>query len=69
MLEVTLSEQYQIIIPKKISNSLQLKVGQKFSIIIKGDLISLVPKSSIDSIRGVLKGANTINIREHNERI
>ena len=69
MLEVTLSEQHQIVIPKEISDSLHLKAGQKFSIVVKGDSISLVPKSSIALFRGILKGVNTDNIRDRNERI
>ena len=32
MLEVTLSEQYQISIPEEIRDSLHLQAGQKFSI-------------------------------------
>ena len=43
MLEVTLSEQYQVVIPKEIRDSLHLKAGQKFSIVLKGDSITLVP--------------------------
>ena len=69
MLEVTLSEQYQIPIPEEIRNSLHLSVGQKFSIVVKGDLISLVPKPSFQALRGILKGANVNNIRDHSDRI
>jgi len=69
MFEVTLSEQNQISIPKEISDSLQLKAGQKFSIAIQGSLISLIPQSSIESFRGILKGANTDEIRDRSERI
>jgi AbrB family looped-hinge helix DNA binding protein len=68
MLEVTLSEQYQIAIPKEISDYLQLKTGKKFSISIQGDIISLIPKSDLESFRGILKGANTDNIRDRSER-
>ena len=69
MLEVTLSEHYQIAIPKEISDSLHLKAGQKFSIVIHGDSISLVPKTSVSEFRGILKGANIDNIRDRDERI
>ena len=68
MLEVTLSEQYQIAIPLEISNSLHLQAGQKFSISIQDNLISLTPKADIQSFRGILKGANTDNIRDRSER-
>ena len=69
MQEVIMSEQYQVAIPKEILDSLHLKVGQKFVVEVKGDSITLMPKSSIESFRGVLKGANTENIRDRSERI
>lgn len=69
MLEVTLSEQYQVAIPKEIRDSLHLKAGQKFSILLKGDSIALVPKPSIKAFRGILRGANTENIRDRSERL
>lgn len=69
MLEVTLSEQYQISIPEEIRDSLHLQAGQKFSISIQDKLISLMPKPDIQSFRGILKGANIDNIRDRGERI
>jgi AbrB family looped-hinge helix DNA binding protein len=69
MLEVTLSEQYQVAIPKEIRDSLHLKAGQIFTVVLKGDLIALVPKPSIKAFRGILKGANTDNVRDRSERI
>ncbi len=70
MLEIIVSEDHQIIIPKEITDSLHLKTGQKLSLIVKDDLISLIPKkTSLTSLRGILKGANTDNFRDRGERI
>lgn len=69
MLEVTLTEQYQVNIPQEVRDVLHLEVGQKFLIVLKGDSIALVPKSSNNSFRGILKGANTNDIRDRSERI
>ena len=69
MLEVILSHQYQVPIPQEIRDLLNLKVGQKFEILLQGDSITLVPKPSIQSFRGVLKGANIHNVRDRSERI
>jgi len=69
MLEVTLSEHYQVVIPKEICNLLHLAAGQKFSIELQGDLIALVPTPAIQSFRGILKGANTSNVRDRSERL
>lgn len=69
MMEVTLSEQHQVEIPEEILHTLNFKVGQKFDVVLKGNLISLVPKPSIASFRGILKGANTEDIRDRNDRL
>ena len=69
MLEVALSQQYQISIPQEIRDLLNLQVGQKFSIVLKNDSITLVSQASIQSFRGVLKGANTHNVRDRSERV
>ncbi|BAQ60024.1 transcriptional regulator [Geminocystis sp. NIES-3708] len=70
MLEVTLSKEYQIVIPQEIRKSLHLKAGQKFSLVIKDDLISLIPRTnSLESFRGILKGANIDNIRDIDKRV
>ncbi|WP_103666476.1 AbrB/MazE/SpoVT family DNA-binding domain-containing protein [Pseudanabaena sp. BC1403] len=69
MREVTLSQHYQISIPQEIRDLLNLQVGQKFSVVLKNDSITLVPQSSIQSFRGVLKGANTHNVRDRSERV
>lgn len=70
MLEVTLSKEHQIVIPQEVRDTLHLKAGQKFSLVIKGDLISLIPqKTSFESFRGILKGANVDKIRDRNERV
>ncbi|MDD4963738.1 MAG: AbrB/MazE/SpoVT family DNA-binding domain-containing protein [Gallionella sp.] len=68
MLEATLSERYQIAIPEEIRTSLHLKAGQKLSVLLQGDTISLIPKPSIKLLRGVLKGANTQDERDRNDR-
>ena len=69
MLEVTLSQHYQISIPQEIRDLLDLQVGQKFSVVLKNDSITLVPKASIQSFRGILKGANINNVRDHGKRV
>ena len=69
MLEVTLSQHYQVSIPQEIRDLLGLKVGQKFSVVLQNDSITLVPQSSIQSFRGVLKGANIYNVRDRSERV
>jgi AbrB family looped-hinge helix DNA binding protein len=50
MLEVTLSKHYQISIPQEIRDLLNLQVGQKFSVVLKNDSITLVPKRLFEKV-------------------
>ncbi len=68
MASVTLSSKYQLSIPKAIREQLHLKAGQKFSLIIKGGVIELVPMRSIESARGILKNANPNHYRDRRDR-
>jgi hypothetical protein len=47
----------------------ELFTARKFSVVLKNDSITLVPKSSMQSFRGILKGANTHNVRDRSERV
>jgi len=65
----TLSAKYQISIPKPIREQLHLEAGQQFIFIAKGNGLHLVPKRSIEQVKGILKGANTNNVRDRKDRI
>jgi len=56
MHSVTLSSKFQLSIPKAIREEMHLKAGQKFAIITKGDIISLVPIPDLAEMRGIAKG-------------
>ena len=61
---VKISPKYQVVIPKKIRESLQLKPGQKMLVIEYGNRIEMIPTKSITEMRGFLKGINTDFDRE-----
>lgn len=63
----TLSSKYQLSIPKNIRDTLNLKAGQKFTVIAKGKIIELVPVRTMESIRGILKGANSEGYRDRED--
>ena len=69
MQTATLSSKYQLAIPKAIRETLNLKAGQKFTVIAKGNVIELVPVKSLQAMRGILKGAKTSNYRDRQDRI
>ena len=68
MASATLSSKYQLSLPKSIREQMGLHAGQKFSVIVKGGVIELVPMRSIESARGMLEKANPENYRDRSDR-
>jgi AbrB family looped-hinge helix DNA binding protein len=64
MESVKISPKYQIVIPRKVRESLQLSPGQKVQVILYENRIVLVPERKISEMRGFLKGINTHLERE-----
>ena len=67
--EVTISSKFQIVIPREVRKQLGLKAGQKLKVVVKGQVISLVPEVPLSEMRGFLKGMGTSGIREDEERL
>lgn len=68
MTSVTLSSKYQIAVPKAIRTELGLEAGQQFAVIPKGSVIELVPLRSLEAARGMLRGADASDYRDHTDR-
>ncbi len=64
----TLTEKFQIGIPKAFREALHLKAGQQFVFIARGDSIVMVPKRSLTEMRGSLAGSNPDNVRDRSDR-
>lgn len=64
----TLTEKFQIGIPKAFRDDLGLRAGQQFVFVAKGDTIVMIPRRDISEVRGMFKGANTDNVRDRTER-
>jgi AbrB family looped-hinge helix DNA binding protein len=61
---VTISPKFQIVIPRKIRDSLKLKPGLKVQVLVYGNRIELIPLKRISEMRGFLEGINTEIDRE-----
>ncbi|MEB4589463.1 AbrB/MazE/SpoVT family DNA-binding domain-containing protein [Candidatus Thiothrix sp. Deng01] len=68
MQTATLSSKYQLAIPKAIREQMNLQAGQQFTVLAKGNTIELVPIRSLQSMRGLLKGANPAGYRDRQDR-
>ncbi len=64
MQSVTVSPKYQVVIPKKIREALNVRPGQKLQVIEYAGRIELIPERDIKELRGFLKGINTEFKRE-----
>jgi len=69
MEQAVIRKNHQLSLPPGLLKRLDLQPGQTFICIVKGDVISLVPKRDMQSVRGLLKGADTGNYRDRNERL
>ncbi|MEI6153753.1 MAG: AbrB/MazE/SpoVT family DNA-binding domain-containing protein [Deltaproteobacteria bacterium] len=61
---VTVSPKYQVVIPKTVRESLNLRPGQKMQVVEYDGRIELIPERDIKELRGFLKGINTEFKRE-----
>lgn len=64
MLTVTISSKFQIVIPKPIRKSLNLRPGQRLNVIECDGRIERVPDREISELRGFLEGIDTSFERE-----
>lgn len=64
MQTVTVSPKFQVVIPKTVRESLQLRPGQKMQVIEYDGRIEFIPERDIAELRGFLKGINTEFERE-----
>lgn len=62
---VTVSPKFQVVIPRAIRQSLDIKPGQKMQAILYDDRIELLPVRPMKKMRGFLKGIDTTIKREH----
>lgn len=69
MSQTKVSSKYQVVIPKDVRSAAHVRVGQKFQVIVKGDIITLVPDRPIASMRGFVRGIRTTGFREKKDRI
>ncbi len=65
---VTVSPKFQVVIPKKVRDSLKIQPGQKMQVLEYGSNIVLVPVRPIKEARGSLPGIDTDPQREKEDR-
>ena len=61
---VKISPKFQVVIPRRIRNSMHLRPGQKLQVVEYGNRIEFVPIRKIKQLRGFVKGIDTELHRE-----
>ena len=56
MNQVTVSPKYQIVIPRKIRESMKIRPGQKLIMVAEERSIRLMPERSMKELRALLRG-------------
>lgn len=66
---VTISEKYQMVIPKAIREKWKIKPGQKVRLIVYGNVLEVVPVRNIKEARGFLRGMSSEIDRDEEDRV
>jgi len=61
---VTVSPKYQVVIPREIRESMEIKPGSKVQVLLYENRIELIPMKNLRRMRGFLKGIDTTVERE-----
>jgi AbrB family looped-hinge helix DNA binding protein len=64
MQTVTVSPKFQVVIPKKVREALNLRPGQRMQVLEHAGRIEFIPERDFKQLRGFLKGINTEFKRE-----
>lgn len=68
MATAPLSSKFQLSLPKSLCEAMHLQPGQQFELIQTGEIIQMVPKTSIRELRGRVRGAGTEGYRDRKGR-
>jgi AbrB family looped-hinge helix DNA binding protein len=65
----TLSSKFQISIPKAVREHQGWEAGQKLVFVPKGNGVLIVPAPSLESLRGLARGADPHGYRDRDDRV
>ncbi len=66
---VTVSSKFQVVIPAKVREKMNLKPGQKVIVVEKDGVVHMIPEKPINEMRGFVKGVKAENLREEADRL
>lgn len=69
MATVTVSSKFQVVIPEEVRSRLKLQPGQKVVVVEKDGVVHLIPLKPVKTMRGIIKGVKSENIRDEHDRL
>ncbi len=66
---VTVSPKFQVVVPKDVRSKINLRPGERLSVLEHEGVIHLVPIRSLKSMRGFLKGLTVEGVRDEKDRL
>lgn len=65
----TVSPKYQVVIPRKVREKLNIKPGQRMQVVIVGNSVQFVPLRPMSEYRGIARGIDTTVERGEEDRV
>ncbi len=66
---VTVSPKFQVVIPSKVREALNIQPGQKLQVFVLGNMIQFVPVRPMREYRGSVPGIDTTVERDEEDRV
>lgn len=68
MTTVTVSEKFQVVIPKAVRESLAIRPGQKIEVVVHKGRAEFIPVREMKAMRGFLRGIDS-DVRRDKDRV
>jgi AbrB family looped-hinge helix DNA binding protein len=65
---VKVSKKYQVVIPERLRNEAKIRPGDKMLVITKHGILQYIPVRPIEKTKGMVKGLDTSDIRDEQDR-
>ena len=69
MPQTVVSSKYQIVIPKEVRAKIDLEKGQILQVVVRNGVIMLVPDRPLAELRGFVKGMESSELRDKEDRL
>ena len=69
MTQTVVSSKYQIVIPKEVRSKIDLEKGQVLQVVVRNGVIMLIPDRPLTELRGFVKGMESSELRDKEDRL